>query len=140
MIRRVLAGLLVLAALAAAPASAQITIGAGPNFGCNNNVAVNVSSSGATQLVALVSGKTIYICSFVLVAAGTVTAKFQYGTGSNCVTGTTDMTGAMSFTTNSGASEGSGVGILMQTAASNALCLTLGGAVGVQGQVSYAQQ
>jgi hypothetical protein len=98
-------------------------------------VAVNVSASGNTELVALTTNQTIYVCDVLLVAGGTVEAQLIYGTGTACATGETDMTGAVALVANTGyAHDFKG---RLKTAASNALCLELSGAVSVQGVVTY---
>lgn len=131
---------LCLLALACLPASAQMTIsGSAPAVACNSSAAIDTATSGNVQLVALTSGQTIYVCSYTMVADGTVAVQFIYGTGSACATGETDLTGPMAFVANSGASAGSGYGVLFRTAVSNALCLELSAAVGIRGSVSYTK-
>jgi hypothetical protein len=98
-------------------------------------VAVSVSASGNTQLVALTSGQTIYVCDIVLVARGAVEAQFIYGTGTACATGETDMSGPMSLIANTGFTN-SPLG-RFKTAAANALCLELSAAVQVDGYITY---
>jgi hypothetical protein len=103
------------------------------------SVAINISSTGATQLVPAVSGKTIYVTEWNALAAGTTNITFEYGTGSNCGTGTQALTGAYAFTAQTGAAPGSGLGPILIVPASNALCATLSAAVQVSGSLSYTQ-
>lgn len=55
--------------------------------------AVSLSSSGLTQIVALSSGKQIRITHLSLAFASAVDFQLEYGTGSNCGSGTTALTG-----------------------------------------------
>jgi hypothetical protein len=111
-----------------------------------SSVAVNITTATTTQLVALSGTTSVYVTGASLAAVGNatpVTAKFVYGTGSNCGTGTTDLTGP--FT--SGTVAGAVVPILLaqsitawfRTAAGTALCLTSTGTAGLTGVVSYQQ-
>lgn len=132
---------LILAFLALALGSARADLLADP---CNTNtlkssVVINVASATTTQLVALVAGQKIYVCSFVFTAAvGTAaTYQFEYGTGSSCGTGTTVLTGAMvgGFFLTDGNSN-----MNFATASGNALCLVTGGtSPNAQGFLTYVQ-
>lgn len=117
----------------------QGSSGLAGHIGCDNSVVYDASTSGSTQLVALVSGKTIYVCGFVIFSAGTANVKLLYGTGTACATGSTNLTPAFQLTAQTGASYGNGEGIVVKTAASNALCINSSAAVAVQGLVTYAQ-
>lgn len=100
------------------------------------SASISTASSGATAVVAAASGRRIRVVSYVLVAAGAVTAKWQ--------SASTDLTGAMSLITgtplapapfpqrHSGGYDGH-----IQTAPGEALNLTLGGAVQVSGHLTY---
>lgn len=103
------------------------------------SVKIDVSTATTTQLVALASSQRIYITSWDVIAAGTGTIKLVYGTGSNCGTGTTDLTGAYSLVAQAGLAKGNGLGPVLVVPASNALCVTTSAAVGMQGSVSYTQ-
>ncbi len=99
-----------------------------------------ISLTATAQLVALVSGQTVYVCnaSFTAATGTAATYQFQYGTGTNCGTGTTNLTGTMIG--GSPISLGWG-GTSIKTGASNALCLALGGTTpSAQGVVTYIQQ
>lgn len=106
---------------------------------CDNYQRFNDSASGDLQLVALTSGKTIYICGYEMEASGTVTAQLEYGTGANCATGKTAITDGFDLVAQSGIVSRSPFYNGMKTAASNALCLNLGGAIKVAGGVYYTQ-
>ena len=109
------------------------------HIGCDNSVVYDASTSGSTQLVALVSGQAVYVCGFVLFSAGTANVKLNYGTGTACATGTTAMTPAFQLTAQTGVSYGNGEGTVTKTAAGNALCINSSAAVAVQAVVTYTQ-
>ncbi len=106
---------------------------------CDSSVVINVSTAVTTQLVALTSGQTIYVCSFSFMSAGTTNVTFEYGTGTLCATGLTTLTGAYNLTAQTGVSQGSGLGTVFRTAAGNALCIVNSAAVQVSGVVSYTK-
>ena len=105
----------------------------------NSSAPINVSTATTTQIVALVSGKAVYVTSFDVVAGGTGNITFEYGTGSNCGTGTTVLTGAYNLTAQAGIAKGSGIGAILVVPAGNALCVLTNAAVQMSGSVSYQQ-
>lgn len=93
---------------------------------------IRASTSGATEIVAANPTKKIKVLSYVLVADGAVTAKWQ--------SASTDLSGAMSFSANGGVATSVGsplIGWLFETQVNEALNLNLGGAVGISGHLSY---
>lgn len=108
-------------------------------FTCTNTAVVNVTAGNTTQIVGLSGTTAIRVCSLAvsMSAAGTVT--WSYGTGSNCATGNTALTGAMSLGTatpwTQSAPEG---GSLFRGTSGAALCLAsaTGNAVGF---ITYTQ-
>lgn len=108
-------------------------------FTCPSSAVINVSAAATTQLVALASSQIIRVCSFVISGdTAATTATFVYGTGANCGTGTTSLTGAMRMVDEGNISLTGMNGSLFRTAASNALCLTAATGA-VTGFVTYAQ-
>lgn len=107
-------------------------------FTCSNTAVVNVTAGATTQLVALSGATQIRVCSLAITMSAAGTAKFVYGTGANCGTGTTDITGAMPLATGTPLAISGVQGSVLRGAASNALCLA---AVtgNVTGFVTYAQ-
>jgi hypothetical protein len=100
---------------------------------------INSSSSGDVQVVAASGSQSIYITNYLLFSSGTTTAQFDYGTGSNCASGTTTVDGPISLIAQTGVSAGSGLGAVIAIPSGNALCLNLGtGSVQVGGHVSWA--
>ena len=102
-------------------------------------VAISVSTSTVTQLVALSSGKAIYVLNWSVIAAGTDNVTWEYGTGSNCGTGTTAISGAYPLAANGGIVAGNGAGTVLFVPASNALCVSTSAAVQLSGSLSYYQ-
>lgn len=105
----------------------------------NATAAINVSTATTTQLVALSSGQVIHVTAASVISAGTGNITFVYGTGTNCGTGTTSITGAYPLIANSGLSIGSGLGPVFVVPAGNALCVTTSAAVQMSGHVAYTQ-
>ena len=103
------------------------------------SAAINVATATTTQIVALSSGKKIYVTSFDVVAGGTGNITLEYGTGSSCGTGTTVLTGAYNLVAQAGVAKGSGLGPILVVPASNALCVLTSAAVQMSGSVSYTQ-
>lgn len=99
-----------------------------PQFS-TRNAAINASASGDNQIVAAVTGFKIVVLSYVLVAAGTVTATWKSGAS-------TSLSGAMPLVANSGVSANGAYGVV-QSAASEALNLDLSTNVAVTGHVTY---
>jgi hypothetical protein len=106
---------------------------------CGSSIVYDASTNGSTQLVALSSGKTVYVCGYTLFAAGTVSVNLSYGTGSACASGTTKLTPAYQLVAQTGVSDQSPEFRGMATAASNELCLNTSAGVAVQAVVYYTQ-
>ena len=76
---------------------------------------------------------------FNVVAAGAGNIMLEYGTGTNCSTGTTALTGAYSFTAQTGISQAGGLGPLLVVPAGNALCVLTSAAVQMSGSLAYTR-
>lgn len=100
---------------------------------------INVSTATTTQIVALSGSTKIYVTSFDVIAGGTGNITFVYGTGTNCGTGQTALTGAYNLTAQAGIAKGSGIGPVLVVPAGNALCVLTSAAVQMSGSVSYTQ-
>lgn len=113
---------------------------------CDNSVVYDTNTNGKTQLVGLVSGKVVYVCSVALSQSTTsaVTVSLGSGTGTNCGTTYTAKTPAwpLQAPTSVGPTGivlGPGLAPWFQTAASEELCISTNAAVSVQALVSYTQ-
>lgn len=132
------------ATASAVPANATL---AGARSGANmvaliqasSSVAVSMNTATTTQMVALSGSTLIYVTSFDVIAGGTTNVTFVYGTGSNCGTGTTSLTGAYPLTAQSGIAKGNGLGPVLVVPAGNALCVTNSAAQQISGSISYTQ-
>lgn len=94
---------------------------------------IDAATLGDNEIVAAVPGKRIRVLSVVLVAAGTVTARFESGAGG------TALTGQMVLATSSVVTLPYSPHGLFQTAAGQALNLELSDAVSVDGCLSYIE-
>jgi hypothetical protein len=114
------------------------------------SVPINISSATAVQLVALVAGKSIYVCGFVADIAGSATTagtlQFEYGTQTTnpCDTGTTTLTGAMGGNLTAGVPtviEYQGPNTVFTAASAKQLCaVATGTTIAIQGVLTYVQQ
>jgi hypothetical protein len=128
----------------AVPASAQYAgaISRGNLTGiiqADTSVIINMSTATTTQVMSLTSAQKIYVTAWNVIAAGTGTIKLVYGTGTNCGTGTADLTPAYSLVAQAGIATGTGLGPVLFVPAGNALCVTTSAAVGMQGTVSLTK-
>jgi hypothetical protein len=103
------------------------------------SVPINISTATTTQLVAGISGKAIYVTAWDLIAAGTTSFTFEYGTGANCAVGTTALTGPYGLVAQFGATKGGGLGPVLVVPAGNTLCAVNSAAVQVSGSLAYTQ-
>jgi len=105
---------------------------------CDSSAVVTVAAGNTTEIVALNSGRRIRVCQFSISAdTAATTAQWKYGTGTNCGTGTTNLTGAYVIGNGNNVSAGSGLGELFKGASSNAICLTAATGA-VSGHMTYA--
>lgn len=132
------------AAGSAAPSGATM---AGARSGANMvpipastaTVPISMSTATTTQHVALSGSTQTYVTSLFIVSAGTTNVTLVYGTGTNCGTGTTSLTGAIPLVANAGLSIGSGLGGVIVVPAGQALCITNSAGVQISGMLSYSQ-
>jgi len=113
---------------------------------CDGTATYDNTTSGATQLVALSSGKTVYVCGFQISTsqATAVHVALEYGTGSNCATSPAKIT--PNYPLQAAASTGP-IGMVvmspgftgLKTASSSELCIVTDAAVSVQAIVWYTQ-
>lgn len=108
-------------------------------IGCQSSIPYDASTNGSTQLVALASSQTVYVCGYMIWAAGTVNVELDYGTGTACATGNNKITPAFQLVAQSGAVDRSMVYQGLKTAASNELCIKTSAGVPVQAIVYYTQ-
>lgn len=90
---------------------------------CDQTAPVSVTAGNTTEIVPLASARTIYVCTMVLTMSAAGTAKFVYGTGTNCGTGTTDMTAAMALAETTPLAVSGMNSPLLRAPPANAICI-----------------
>ncbi len=108
------------------------------NIGCDATAIYDASTNGSTELVALTSGRTVYVCGYSIIAGGTVNVKLIYGTGTACATGSNNMTPAYQLTAQVGIADGAAFYRGLKTASANALCINTSAGVAAQAIVYYS--
>lgn len=120
--RKLIAALFILFGLAGA-ASAQ-AVGPTNQIFCNKVATLAVGPTTITQIIAAATGQAINICGWHVTNTGaTGTFSFQYGTGSNCGTGTQTLIPALNVTSTAPSSDHIDFA-QFGTPISNALCVT----------------
>lgn len=109
---------------------------AGLSTQATNSLPISVSS-GTTQIIPAVAGKAVYVTGWNAVAASAGNILLEYGSGTNCGTGTAALTGTYAFPAGSGISAGTGLGPMLFAPAGDAVCVVTTAPFG--GFVSYAQ-
>lgn len=104
---------------------------------CLDHVNISTASAATAELVALTANQRISVCGMVLTGGGATTFKLVRGTGTNCGTGTADVTAAFELGDNTSVPIGGAVGAWETLAAGQALCGTNSAAVQVSGIVFY---
>jgi len=112
-------------------------------IGCTNQAAIATTATNYRQVVAAGTGQIIYICTELWTVTQAALVSFGYGGGTNCDSGPVDLTGEMSIAASSGASRGSGLGMLYQIPAGKAFCVriaTASGGAAIGGTVGYVRR
>jgi len=115
------------------------TQAAGDPINCPSSVVVSGNTAATAELVPLVAGKRVRVCGFVLTGAAATTVTLKTGTGANCGSGTTNLTGAMGFGTTTFVTYSGGVAPVLSTPVSQALCWTNSATQQVSGVLTYGQ-
>lgn len=102
-----------------------------------NQISIAGTVAVATRIVTGVSGKQIYVTAVLLIPVATSVVTFTYGTGTNCGTGTTSITGAMTFAAGQTINHGVGNGALFVLPQGVDLCITIATAA-APGALSYS--
>lgn len=105
---------------------------------CPNSASITFSAaSGTLEIVALTASQIVFVCSIDLSSDTATNITLQYGTGSNCGTGTTSISGALQNVLSW--SHNWGPEAALRTAASNAFCVTSSVAATIGGVITYAK-
>lgn len=108
------------------------------DFVCPLSAPITFSAaSGSLQVVAASGSTIIRVCHVSIATSVATNITVQYGTGSNCGTGTVSLTGAYNNVQSIALDFGSGGAL--RAPASQALCINSSVAVTAGGVVSYAQ-
>jgi hypothetical protein len=94
------------------------------------------TAASSLELVPAVAGQVIFVCQYSWSNSSAGSASLAYGTGTNCGTGTTFVTGY--YVGNVSVGWG---GVIAQTPIANALCVAAGGTTpSVNGVLTYVQE
>jgi hypothetical protein len=104
---------------------------------CPNVAAVTVSASGDTQIIAASGSTQVYICKIDFSASAGSNFSFHYGTGSNCATGDTAISGVYQNVLTYSSPWDANAPLVFP--ASKAVCLNFVGSITAGGTVTYAQ-
>ena len=103
-----------------------------------SQIAIAGTVATATKIVSGISGKSIYITAIALVPVATSVVLLTAGTGTNCGTSTTSLTGTMTFGAGQTLQHGSGYGAVSVLPQGYDLCITISTAA-APGILSYSQ-
>ena len=103
-----------------------------------NSIAITGTVATTTVIVTGVASKSVYVTSVALVPVATSVVTFTQGTGAACATGTSSVTGAMTFNAGQVLTLGDGYGAVWALLPGNSLCITVG-TVAAPGSLSYSQ-
>ena len=123
-----------LALASAVPASSQQAV-----FVPATQFTIPITGTVATAAVIVtgVAGQRIYVTAVALAPVATSVVTFTQGTGAACGTGTTNVTGAMTFAAGQVFVYGDGYGAVYALLPGNSLCITIATAV-APGSLAYA--
>ncbi len=133
------------------PAGNAQALGVDPCSGTKSSVAITITSATTTSLVAVSTGKAVYVCGWSFTISQVITTpntlKFEYGTSTNC-TGTHALTGLLGDGGVTAAppilinSNGDGGHSVIAAPANNGICAVtaIGASGSFQGVLTYVQQ
>ncbi len=106
---------------------------------CGTSAFYDGATSGEHQIIALITGKTVYVCGYVILmpnapSAGQ-TVQLDYGTGTNCAIGTTHISPAFGLSHVDASPYFRG----LSAPSGNAVCVNTGAASQMQVLVYYTQ-
>jgi hypothetical protein len=103
-----------------------------------NTISVAGTVATITKIISGVAGKSIYITQIALIPVATSVVTFSQGSGTNCGTNTSALTGALTFAAGQTYTVGAGNGAVLALAQGNDLCVTIGTAA-APGSLAYSQ-
>lgn len=102
-----------------------------------NQISIAGTVAASTRIVTGLTGKQIYVTALLLAPTAGSTVTFTYGTGTNCGTGTTSLTGALVFAAADVIVHGSGYGAVFVLPRFTDLCITIAGTA-APGSLAYS--
>lgn len=108
-----------------------------PNVQSTASIPIAGTVAASTRIVTAVQGRQIIVTSVNLVPVATASVLFTYGTGTNCGTGTVNITGTMVFSAGQTLNLGSGLGGLWVLPQNVDLCVTIATAA-APGSLAYS--
>lgn len=102
-----------------------------------NQISVAGTVATSTKIITGISGKQIYVTALLLIPVATSVVTLTYGTGTNCGTGTTSLTGAMIFAAGQTINHGVGNGAILVLPQGVDLCITIATAA-APGSLAYS--
>lgn len=102
--------------------------------GCVNQSAITLTGAGDTEIIAAASGRAVRVCELYLAAASAEDVKLTQGTGTNCGTGTANITGLFRQVTALNINSSNGI----RGSSGSAICVNQSGAINAGGVVIYA--
>lgn len=135
MIKRLFAALAVLVLFVAQPAAAQLS----PMTAATITPFLNMTTATTTKIVTGTANKSTYITHLRFIANGTTTFKLVTGTGTNCGTGTADLTETWDLTAQAGAAFAGSLGPVVVAGAGLDVCAVNSAAVNLRIGLAAAQ-
>lgn len=91
----------------------------------SNQLSIAGTVAASTRIIQVPTGKQIVVTSLMQVPVATSVVTYTYGTGTNCGTGTGNLTGALTFAAGQALNMGNGIGPVMIVPSGNDLCVTI---------------
>jgi hypothetical protein len=105
---------------------------------CEKTAIINTAAAGPTSIIAATGSAIVRVCSISVSSATAEAVDFQQGTGTNCATGNSQLTGLNHLAANTPLVESFPGGGLLSLP-SNAVCIHLSGANQTDGTITYSQ-
>lgn len=103
------------------------------------SASISTAAAATIQLVPAIAGDLIYVNEYDLLSAGSTNVTFEYGTGTNCGTGTVALTGALPMLAGTNIFREAGIQPVLIVPFNNALCIVNSAAVQISGALSFSQ-
>lgn len=101
-------------------------------------ISVTGTVAASTKIISGIAGLRIYVTAIALVPVATSVVTLTYGTGTNCGTGTTAISGVMTFAAGQVLTLGDGYGAVYVIPTGNDVCITIA-TQPAPGSIAYGQ-